>query len=136
MRDECVQLQLRLPLSAGVIRRAVDAFKRQFGADRCYLYVRGHVAIETGQLCQIPGWASVVGPDEERDVLIVGDVEGAEANRNWVRLMLARLLLSTHSLVEGGPLRKIRHCLSGGALLSFPKIKKHVGYEEENIFFY
>lgn len=43
-----------MPLAAGVIVVAVEAFKRQFHVPHCYLYVQGHVVIEEGsQLCEI-----------------------------------------------------------------------------------
>ncbi|GHO64178.1 hypothetical protein KSC_030700 [Ktedonobacter sp. SOSP1-52] len=101
-------MRLGLPLAAGVIRVAVEVFKRQFHMERCYLYVQGHVVIEEGsQLCEILGWASVVGPDEELDVLILGDA-AAEDERAWRWVCPTPgsvLLLSTH------PLAKERHFL-------------------------
>ncbi|GHO60800.1 hypothetical protein KSB_92750 [Ktedonobacter robiniae] len=79
-------------------------FQRQLKADHCYLYVQGHVVIQTDQVCEIRGWASVVGPDTERDLLILGDMEDVfGANWNRVRpTTSARLLLSTHPLGEEG----------------------------------
>lgn len=97
------QVCLGVPLAAGVIWVAVEAFKRQFHVPHCYLYVQGYVVIEEGsQLCEIARWASVVGPDEELDLLILGDV-AAEEERAWRWVCPTPgsvLLLSTHPLAE------------------------------------
>ncbi|EFH82904.1 hypothetical protein [Ktedonobacter racemifer] len=97
------QVRLRLPLAAGVIMVAVEAFMRQFHVPHCYLYVQGHVVIEEGsQLCEIMGWASVVGPEKELDLLILEDADAEdEVAWRWVNPTSGSLLLlSTHPLAE------------------------------------
>lgn len=64
-RDERVELPL--PMTARAIRAAVESFKWQCGAR--YVYCRGHVTIETGELCEIQQWALVGYPGDELDVL-------------------------------------------------------------------
>lgn len=94
------QVRLRLPLSASYIEQAATAFREQFHA-ACYLYIKGHVTIVTGELCVIPEWLPVACPDSELDLLGLGDPEISQEDETlvWVAPTHAcSLLLSTTPL--------------------------------------
>lgn len=100
LREE--QVVLPLPMTAGAICLAVEVFKQQFGSE-CHVYCQGHVTIETGELCEIVGWARVGCPGDELDLLGIGGVEGDEEEEAlaWVcPTQACRLLLSTHPLAS------------------------------------
>src|SRR5689334_3162748 len=77
------QARLRLPLSASHIEQAVAAFREQFHAS-CYLYIKGHVTMVTGELCVIPEWLPVARPDPESDLLGLGDPEISQEDETLV----------------------------------------------------
>jgi hypothetical protein len=93
-------VRLCLPLGASHIEQAVSAFREQSYAS-CYLYIKGHVTIGTGELCVIPEWLPVARPDPELDLLTLGNPEIPQEDETLVWVAPTRacfLLLSTTPL--------------------------------------
>ncbi|GHO48668.1 hypothetical protein [Ktedonospora formicarum] len=88
------QVHLRLPLSAQAIRSAIEAFEIRFH-ERCHVYIRGHVTLDTGELCEIAQWARVNCPGDELDLLGLGAWEDEDEDTvlAWVCTTSATTLL-------------------------------------------
>ena len=95
------RVHLSLPLSAHAIQQAITAFKQQFKSE-CYLYVKGHVILSTGERCLAPGWLPVVRPDRELDLLGIGDPEVCDADEmlTWVAATHTTILLLSTSRLD------------------------------------
>ena len=95
------QVQLALPLSARRIEQAISAFQTQFHSPCCYLYVKGTLILATGERCRAPAWLPVVRPDDDLDLLGIGDPDISDDDEflTWIAPTDASvLLLSTTRL--------------------------------------
>ena len=97
-RDE--QIHLPLPLPAGVISFAQNAFARQFGC-WCVLSVQGPLLLSTGEHAVATTWLSISHLDAELDLIGLGDPDQDEDEKElqWVAPEPGALLrLATTSL--------------------------------------